>query len=137
MSKRIFTKEEIAKLSKNKNVDKCSERSITYTKEFKVKAVKQYQEYFMLPREIFEDAGFEIELIGKETPKNCLRRWNRTYKTKGVKGLHTETRGKGGGRPKKIKYKTDADKIERLEAENAYLKAENDFLVKLRAKRNS
>ena len=31
---------------------------------------------------------------------------------------------------------SDKEKIERLMAENAYLKEENDFLVKLRAKRN-
>jgi hypothetical protein len=54
---------------------------------------------------------------------------------KGEGAFGIETRGKGGGRPKKIKDTNDTDKIKRLEAEVAYLKAENDFLIKLRAKR--
>ena len=45
-------------------------------------------------------------------------------------------KGRGGGRPK-TKGITPEDRIKRLEAENAYLKAENDFLAKLRAKRRT
>ena len=45
-----------------------------------------------------------------------------------------ESRGRAGGRIK-TKNLSDADKIKRLEAQVAYLKAENDFLAKLRAKR--
>jgi hypothetical protein len=51
-------------------------------------------------------------------------------------GLQIETRGghNGGGRFK-TKGLTETEKIKKLEAEVAYLKAENDFLAKLRAKR--
>ena len=138
MSKRIFTKEEIDKLSKNKNVTKCSEKLITYNKDFKIKAVKQYYDEYMMPNEIFEQAGFDLDTIGKDTAHSCLARWRKTFKNKGVLSLNTENRGKAkdGERPKKIKNKSDKDKIERLEANVAYLKAENDFLAKLRAKRN-
>jgi len=138
MNKRIFIQKQISELSKNKNVKKCSEKSITYTKEFKIKAVKQYQEEYLAPNEIFEQAGFDLNTIGKRTSTWCLDRWKKTFQTKGFNALNTENRGKtkGGGRPRKIRDKTDKDKIERLEAENIYLKAENDFLAKLRAKRN-
>ncbi len=51
-----------------------------------------------------------------------------------MEGL-AETRGKGSsGRPR-TKNLSDTDKIKRLETQVAYLKAENDFLAKLRAKR--
>jgi hypothetical protein len=133
MSKRRFTKEEIEILLKNENVGRCSEKSITYDKDFKVRAVRQYSEG-KSSREIFTNAGFDICVIGKCTPKGCLRDWNKVYQTKGIKGLKKETRGKMG-RPKKIQDKNDADKIKRLEAEVAYLKAENDFFKQLRAKR--
>lgn len=136
MSKRIFNKEQMVELSKNKNIKKCSEKSITYNKKFKIKAVKQYYDEYMVPNEIFEQAGFDLNIIGRKTPKGCLSRWKKIFQRKGINALNTETRGKGGGRPKKIINKSDKDKIERLEAENVYLKAENDFLVKLRAKRN-
>ena len=81
---------------------------------------------------IFEEAGFDLALIGKNIPIECLRRWRRVYGIKGVEKLNVETRGKGGGRPRKNGL-TDAEKIKRMEVEIAYLKAENDFLAKLRA----
>lgn len=68
-------------------------------------------------------------------PAESLRRWNNVYRTKGIEKLSVENRGRDGGRPPKIKDATEKDKIKRLEAEVAYLKAENDFLAKLRAKR--
>ena len=136
MSKRIFNKEQMVELTKNKNVQKCSEKSITYNNIFKIKAVKQYYDEYMMPNEIFKQAGFDLEIIGKETPRGCLKSWKKIFQRKGITALRTENRGKGGGRPKKIKDKTDKDKIKRLEATVVYLKAENDFLAKLRAKRN-
>lgn len=133
MSKRIFTQEEMIKLSQNANVRKCSEKSITYDKKFKLRAVERYHEGWPSP-EIFTEAGFDILMIGRENPGRCLKRWNKTYRNKGEKGFEAESRGRTG-RPRKIKDKTDADKIKRLEAELAYVKAENDFFKQLRAKR--
>lgn len=133
MSKRIFTKEQIETLKSNINVKNCSERSILYSKEFKIKAVKQYEEG-LTGREIFDLAGFDLKIIEKDTPKGCLKRWNGIYKKKGIIGLEKDFRGITGGRRKKIEI-IEKDRIKRLEAEVAYLKAENDFLIKLRAKR--
>ena len=134
MSKRRFNKEQIDKLLENKNVARCSEKSISYAKKFKLAAVKRYNEDGLPASEVFREAGFDLQMIGKYAPKNCLQCWRRAYAAKGESELLVETRGKGGGRPK-TKNITEADKIERLEAEVAYLKAENDFLAKLRAKR--
>ncbi len=130
MSKRIFTKEQVENLSKNVNIAKCGKGSITFTKDFKLLAVKQHREGLPSP-EIFMEAGFDIRVLGKDTPKECLKRWNRISRTRGENTLAIETRG----RPKKANDNTDKSKIERLEAEIAYLKAANDFLIKLRAKR--
>jgi hypothetical protein len=135
MSKRRFTKEEITDVLKNKNVARCSEKSISYSKDFMIHAVKRYGEGYPAVL-IFKEAGFNIGLVGRKTPKNCIGAWNKIYRTKGEDGLKIETRGrgKGGGRLKKVRDLTDADKIKRLEAEVAYLKAENDFFKQLRAK---
>lgn len=132
MSKRIFTKEQIEELLKNENVVRVG-KSIVYSKDFKVKAVELYEQGFR-PQEIFRQAGFDLNVIDKRKPKSLMRDWNRIYRLKGEGGLKTETRGKNGGRPK-TKNITDVEKIRYLEAENAYLKAENDFLAKLRAER--
>jgi len=135
MSRRIFTKEQINEILKNPNVVKCSELAITYSNDFKVRAMKQYREQHMTFKEIFIKAGFNLSIIGEDTPRWCFKRWNKTYKSKGLEKLAVESRGKmSAGRPK-TKNVTDADRIKRLEMENAYLRAENDFLAKLRAKR--
>lgn len=64
-----------------------------------------------------------------------MRRWMRLFRAKGEDGL-SDQRGRTGrgGRPK-TKGVIEADRIKRLEAEVAYLKAENNFLAELRAKR--
>jgi transposase-like protein len=133
MSKRIFAKEQMEMLLKNKNVEKCSERSILYRKDFKILAIREYLQG--LPSsEIFKQAGFDIRIIGDDIPKECIRRWLRIFKAKGEAGLKTDGRGKLGGRPKGIANLPDKEKVKRLEAEVAYLKEENRFLVKLRKK---
>jgi hypothetical protein len=134
MSKIRYTQEQIKKLLKNKNVSKCSEKSISYNKSFKIEAVHQYNDEGLCSREIFEKAGFDLNVIGKGKAKDCLQDWNKIFRIKGSEGLLNEKRGRDGGRSK-TKWKTEAERIEYLEAQVAYLKAENDFLAKLRAKR--
>lgn len=134
MSKKIFNQEQTDMLLQNPNVEKCSEKSITYSKDFKVKAIQQW-EAGLPPQEIFRQAGFNVSVIGLKKPGDCLKRWRHTFREKGVNSLKTETRGKGkGGGRKKVKWDNEEEKIKYLEAEVAYLKAENDFLVKLRKK---
>lgn len=129
----MLSEEQIKALLQNENVAKCSDKSITYHKDFKIEAIKKYQEG--LPSlEIFKQAKFDIDLIGRETPGSCLKRWRRVFKDKGIEKLSIETRGKGGGRPK-TNWSNEKEKIRYLEAEVAYLKAENAFLAKLRKKR--
>lgn len=132
----MFTKEQIQALLENKNVARCSEKSITCNPSFKLKAVRQYYDEGLSPTQIFIEAGFDITVIEKRMPEYCLQRWRKKYKIKGADELLKDNRGqsKGGGRPK-TKDLTDKEKIERLEATVAYLKAENDFLAKLRAAR--
>jgi transposase len=133
MSKRIFNKDQIKELLANPNVFRCSDKFITYAKEFKILAVKKYYEEGYSSRMIFEEAGFNIAMIGKNNPKRSLYRWKKTYKTRGESGLEIKSGiSNRGGRPK-TKNLTDAEKIKYLEIENAYLKAEKDFFMKLRA----
>lgn len=137
MSKRIFTKEQIEQLLENEHVRTCSEKSITYSPAFKQMAVKNYEEG-LTAIHIFKEAGFDLNIIGIDVPNDQLKQWRKIHKNQGMEGLSKERRGRSTGskrgRPK-TKGLTDANRIERLEAENAYLKAENVFLAKLRAKR--
>ena len=60
MSKRMFTKEQIDAMLKNKHILYCSERSMTYTKDFKLLAIRLYEQG-LASSEIFRDAGFDVE----------------------------------------------------------------------------
>jgi transposase-like protein len=131
MSKRIYSTDQIKALGDNPNVAKCSNKSITFSKEFKIKAVKAYYQGGQSPNMIFKEAGFDLNVIGRYTPKFRLRDWKKIYKAKGEKGLATESRGKNGGRRSKDKQSTD---MEYLQAKIAYLEAENNFLKNLKTK---
>ena len=136
MSKRILTQEQIKELLKNEHVATCSIKSITFTKEFKVAAVKKYQAGFPASH-IFMDANLNLALIGRDVPSDNLKRWRKVFKERGEVGLQKDGRGshKKGGRPKDPQYLTEKEKLKYLEAQVAYLKAENAFLAKLRKQR--
>jgi len=135
MSKKIFTQEQIKELLQNPNVANCSEKSILYHKNFKVSAIEKYHQG-MPPSWIFKEAGLSLAVIGRSAPKWCVSRWLKTFRKKGKAGLREDGR-KGSyprGRPKGIKHLPDKEKIRYLEAQIAYLKAENSFLANLRKK---
>lgn len=134
MSKRIFTKEERETLLNNPYVFKCSDKSITFTTEFKIYAVHANREG-RKPQDIFITANIPLDLVGRKTPKNCLRCWLK----KDVKLLGQDNRGKHGkksGRKRKERLDTSKmtakEKIRYLETRIAYIDAENDFLAKAR-----
>ena len=109
MNIHIHSSEEIDSLNSNPYVERCSAKSITYTYEFKKKAVEQYNEG-MGSKEIWKRAGFDISKWRKTYAKDCIKYWKNIVKKKGFEGL-TEARGKGGASRLKIKELTDADKI--------------------------
>lgn len=132
-----YTEEQRKLIEQNLNVVRCNEHNITFKKEFKIKVAKEYLEG-KTSFQIWRDAGFDLNLIGKQVPKVRTRTWKRIYESKGEVGLLKDGRGKGGkqGRPK-TKGLTEKEKIKYLEAQVEYLKAENVFLAKLRAKKKA
>lgn len=133
-----LNQEQIDQLMTNDNVIKCSSKSITYSNEFKIKAVKQYLDEGKTARQIFKEEGFNLKMFRKNLSNDRLGAWRKIYKVKGIAGLSGEQRGKstgvGMGRPK-IRGLTDKEKIKRLELTVAYQKEKILFLAKLRAKR--
>lgn len=136
MGKHKYTEKQRAELQENVYVKRCGAAEISFTKDFKLLAIKQYNEDGMTPREIFIKAGLDLSVIGTHLPNNRLSEWNQIYKAKDHFGFR-EGLGKSERRVSKAKTidLTDADRIKRLEATVAYLKAENSFLAKLRAMR--
>jgi transposase len=130
MSNIIFKEIEIKLLESKPNVDHVSERSISYTPDFKIRAVKENSNR-KGPVQIFIEHGFDLQVIGSEKPKQCLKRWRKTFNQFGKDGFLTERRGKGStGRPSS-KQLTVEESLKKAEARIKYLEAELEFLKKL------
>jgi len=113
MKKRQFTDEEREKLSNNPVVYSVGKVSVYYTEEFKQKALREYLRG-KSARQIFIDAGIDLDVIGDKNAVLNLSEWRKNAK---IAPIRME-------RYRKLK---DAyDKI-------AYLEAENEFLKKLEA----
>jgi transposase len=128
VSKKLFTESELNKLSKNKNVLRVSSKSITYSDDFK-KIFMSESLKGKLPRIIFEENGFDVEIIGRSRIEQAADRWKKSYKNNGISGLK-DTRKQNSGRTTKRQL-SDKDKLDKLEARIKFLEAENEFLKKL------
>ena len=129
MSKKVFTEKEIKQLSTNKYVKSISTKGITYTDEFKYTFISE-KEKGKLAREIFEQCGFDAEVLGMERIYSAKKRWQKAYKNNGIIGLR-DTRAENSGRLRE-KELTLEEKNARLEAQITLLKAENELLKKIR-----
>lgn len=128
MSKKLFTNEEIELLSKNKYIKNITIKGITYTEEFKKIFIAENIDG-KLPRQIFEECGFDIDILGMHRIHSAGKRWRKSYKEDGVIGL-SDTRKLNSGRPR-TKDLSLEEKYARLEAKLKLLKAENELLKKL------
>ncbi len=128
MSKVIFNDKQIKLLAKNPNVLKVSDKAITYSEEFKNKFIEENSKG-ILPRKIFEDNGFDIEIIGLKRIEQSAARWRKKYLDMGVLGLK-DSRTSNSGRPL-LRELTAQEEIERLKAKISLLEIENEFLKKL------
>ena len=128
MSKVIFNDKQIKVLAKNPNVLRVSDKAITYSEEFKNKFIEENSKG-ILPRKIFEDNGFDIEIIGLKRIEQSAARWREKYADMGVLGLK-DSRTSNSGRPL-LRELTVQEEIERLKAKISLLEIENEFLKKL------
>lgn len=128
MSIKIFTEDQIKKLSNNQYVRNISPKGITYTDEFKRIFISE-NEKGKFPREIFEDHGFEIDIVGMKRVESSGKRWRKAYREEGILGLR-DIRKEKSGRPRDKELSIE-QKYERLKAQNNLLKAENEILKKI------
>ena len=95
MSSKLFTKEEIEVLANNKYIKSVSERSITYTNEFRRIFISEYEKGKFL-RKIFEEWGFAISILGIGQVGSISKRWRTAYKKNGVRGLDDSRKDNSG-----------------------------------------
>ena len=128
MSKKLFTDKEIKILSNNPYVKSVSTKGITYTDEFKRIFISESVNG-KLPRQIFEENGFDVDIIGIIRVQRAAYRWRVAYNESGVLGLR-DTRKDHSGRPTKRELSLE-EKNAKLEAQIQLLGAENELLKKL------
>lgn len=126
MSNILFTDKQVNKLRKNKYVKSISNKSITYTDDFKEKVVFETKDYKKFPKQVFEECGFDINIIGIKRVENAAYKWRKQYKQQGEL---KDNRKSNIGRPLKRNL-TDAEKLKRAEAKIHLLEAENELLKK-------
>lgn len=122
-----FNAEEIKILQSNPYVKKVSEKSITYTQEFREFFISEYQKG-KLPAQILRTAGFDTTVLGRERIHSICKRFRKMEAR--PEGL-ADTRKGNSGRPA-TKDLTPEEEIKRLKNKIKYLEQENEFLKKIR-----
>ncbi|WP_254842727.1 HTH domain-containing protein [Bacillus sp. MRMR6] len=128
MSKTTFSDKEIKILKKNPNILRVSSLAITYSDEFKNKFINEYLAG-KLPRQIFEENGFDIDIIGIKRIETSSSRWRKAYEKDGIIGL-SDARKTASGRPLKREL-SQGEIIERQEAKIKLLEGQVELLKKL------
>ena len=130
MDKNYFTDEDVEASSKNKYVKKVTNKTISFTKEFKELFIEE-SNTGKGPTRIFIEQGFNPYTLGY-----CrIISFSKRIKKKNKKGVpFDDNRGKKStGRPKKDKeqFSSLEEEIEFLKHQNSILKAENELLKKM------
>ncbi len=129
MSKKHFTIEQINRLKDHPCIVQISEKAITYSEDFKERAVKA-AESGLTSRMIFEKEGLSVQDLGKKRITGALNRWRKmSQREDGFKDTRaTNTKGRPRNRPR-----TSEEEIIYLRDKVEYLEQENEFLKKLKA----
>lgn len=126
MSKIKFTDTQVKKLRKNKWIKNITKRGITYTDEFKIKVVKECENYNKFAREVFEECGIDSDIVGMQRIYSSIKRWRIQYKnTEELK----DTRQGNSGRNLEREL-SESERLKRAEARIKLLEAENELLKK-------
>ncbi len=127
MSKQLFTKQQIKELSENKYVLRVSDKSITYSDDFKAHAIAETK-LGKISTVIFEEAGFDMSYMS-DRAKQSISRWKSSYNKHGELGLR-DTRKTNSGRTLERELSVE-EQLARKDAKIAYLEAELEFVKKL------
>ena len=95
MSKDLFTNKEMQILSNNKYVKSVSMNAITFTDEFRLVFITEYEKG-KIPSQIFQECGFDISIVGLKRIKAASHRWRSKFKNSGIDGIRDTRKGNSG-----------------------------------------
>lgn len=127
MSKITFSDKEINILKKNPNIKRISKLSITYSDSFKRIFIEEYLDG-KSPRQIFEENGLDINILGINRLEQSASRWKKAYQKDGIIGL-VDTRRTESGRPLERELSKE-EIIQRQEAKIKLLEGQVELLKK-------
>lgn len=121
-----FTKEEKELLESNPNIKKVLPNQVLYSKEFKEKAIKEYDEG-KTANQIFQEAGIDITILSIQHDYACktISKWRKVNNKNNKNNIDMHI--------SKKKSKDKKSEYQKLLERNEYLEAENEFLKKLSA----
>jgi hypothetical protein len=121
-----FTDEQIEELRGNRYVRSAGEMFVFFTEEFKRLYWQMYTVENLMPYEILRRLGIDYHLLGTKRVQgltyNLKKQHERDGDFSGRRGLE---------QPKRRERQTPEQKLERLRAENEYLKQELEFVKKI------
>ena len=126
MSNILFDEEQQKQLRANHWVKSVTEKSISFTEDFKIHFINEYN-LGKLPKQIFKDCGFDINMLGDKRIEQCTARFKKQNKR--IEGFHdTRTNNSGRGLGKELSID---EENELLKKQNAKLQQELEFLKKM------
>ncbi|MBZ9621673.1 hypothetical protein G9F71_002170 [Clostridium sp. FP2] len=121
-----FTEEQQEELRKNPYIKKVSDKSITYTTEFRELFAREYRAG-KIPSQILAECEINYQLLGKRRKDGLVAMIKKCeLRADGFEDI----RKNHSGRPV-TKDLTDTERISKLEHQINYLKQENEFLKKI------
>ena len=132
MSKTLFTQEAINMLRKNSKVTYISEKSISFTPEFRVEIARCKTKYDAI--ELFINVGIEPGVFGEQRLKSLYNRYKSQYHLKGAAAFTSENRGRKKLQDKKTYEEADLEEKlrqaeERLKAQDAEIDMLKKFIA--------
>ena len=122
-------KEYVKTLQEHPSVAKATAWTVSFTPEFKQIAYREYCNGKSM-RQIFKDAGFDVEILGDKRLQNF--RSKLFEKSETGKGFEDARKSNCRNEPQSTEAQM-AKRIRELEHQVTYLEQENDFLKKIRS----
>ena len=124
-----ISKEYVKKLQEHPYVEKATQWTVSFTPEFKKMAYDEYCGGKSM-RQIFMDAGFNVESLGSKRLQNFR---NKLFEKAETESGFEDKRKNNSRKEAQSTEAQMAKRIRELEHRNAYLEQENDFLKKIRS----
>jgi len=123
-----FTEEQMQSLQGNKYIRSIGEDMVYYTDECKRLCWHMLTVENLMPKEIMRRLGLDYQTLGRPRVRSLMYSLRKQHECVGGGSAN-----QGDEQPKRREKQTPEQKLERVQAENEYLKQELEFIKKIAA----